>query len=321
MSTSFSVSLKKIVSELSLEVAYMPAGEDDIEIKSVDVNRPGLQLAGFFNRFDNTRVQIFGRSEMEYLDEKTQEERISLLEQFFQQKPVAIIITRSIRPMELMISLAKKYDIPLMLSSMPTSNFFSRLNSFLNHELAPRVTQHGVFVEVYGEGVLLVGDSGVGKSETAIELVKRGHILVADDSVELRRVDEETITGAAPENIRHFLELRGIGIVNVRQIFGVGAVKVSTNLDMIISLEPWEQSKVYDRLGLEDEFTDILGLKIPKLTIPIKPGRNLAIIIEVAAMNNRQKRLGYNAAQDLLKKLGMLGDLPESANTDAFSWG
>ncbi len=320
MSISFSVELNKVIDELGLSVVYMPDRDTPIELTSADVNRPGLQLAGFFNYFDNTRVQIFGRSEIEYLEKKTEQEMQTSLKNFFEKRPAAVILTRSIVPPRQMLEIAKLYNIPVLATSAQTSNFATRLNSLLNRELAPRITRHGVLVEVYGEGVLLVGDSGVGKSETAIELVKRGHILIADDSVELRRVDDETIIGSSPENIRHFLELRGIGIVNVRQIFGIGAVKVSANLDMVISLEPWLQSKIYDRLGLDDEFTEILGLKVPKLTIPIKPGRNLAIIIEVAAMNNRQKRLGYNAAHELLKNLGMLEGEDAEKGAKPFSW-
>ena len=205
-----------------------------------------------------------------------------------------------------MMKYAKRYEVPILRTNETTSTFMSSLNALLNVELAPRITRHGVLVEVYGEGILLLGESGVGKSETAIELVKRGHRLIADDAVEIRRVSNRTLVGSSPENIRHFVELRGIGIINARRIFGMGSVKVTEKIDMIIQLELWDQNKVYDRMGMENEYTSILGLKIPSLTIPVKPGRNLAIIIEVAAMNNRQKKMGYNAAQELLEKLGMV---------------
>ena len=193
----------------------------------------------------------------------------------------------------------------MLQSADTTSGVMASLIAFLNVQLAPRITRHGVLVEAYGEGILLVGDSGVGKSETAIELVKRGHRLIADDAVEIRRVSSKTLVGSAPDNIRHFIELRGIGIVNVRRIFGMGAVKMTEKIDMVIQMEQWNKDKIYDRMGLKDEYMDILGIQVPMLTIPVKPGRNLAIIIEVAAMNNRQKKMGYNAAQELMQNLGM----------------
>ena len=320
MSISFSVSINKIIEKLNLIPAYMPETEAEIKISNIDVNRPGLQLAGFFNYFDNTRIQIFGRSEVEYLEQMPKEDRLNSIKTFFSKKPIMVIFTRSIEPDENIMTLAKEYEVPILCTDAPTSNFASSLNAFLNLELAPRVTRHGVLVEVYGEGVLLIGDSGVGKSETAIELVKRGHRLIADDAVEIRRVSDKTLVGTSPENIRHFLELRGIGIINVRKIFGIGAVKISEKIDMIINLEQWSQSKVYDRMGMDEETTDILGLTIPSVTIPIKPGRNLAIIIEVAAMNNRQKRMGYNAAHELLERLGMGDDIPKQTTAYDFDF-
>ncbi|MDR3552439.1 MAG: HPr(Ser) kinase/phosphatase, partial [Clostridia bacterium] len=205
--------------------------------------------------------------------------------------------------------------VPLLRTTESTSSFLSGLISYLNVELAPRITRHGVLVEVYGEGVLLLGESGVGKSETAIELVKRGHRLIADDAVEIKRVSNRTLVGTSPENIRHFVELRGIGIINARRIFGMGSVKVTEKVDMVIKLEAWDSNKIYDRMGTENEQTEILGIKVPSLTIPVKPGRNLAIIIEVAAMNNRQKKMGYNAAQELLEKLG-IAEKPDESVTE-----
>ena len=216
-----------------------------------------------------------------------------------------MILSRNLDVPEGMLEAAKKYGIAILRSADTTTELVGALVSYLNVELAPRITRHGVLVEVLGEGILLVGDSGVGKSETAIELIKRGHRLIADDAVEIRRVSSHSLVGTAPENIRHFIELRGIGIINARRIFGMGAVKLTEKIDMAINLEIWDSSKVYDRMGIDNEYTEILGVQVPVLTIPVKPGRNLAIIIEVAAMNNRQKKMGYNAAQELLANLGM----------------
>ena len=310
MSIQFTVPLTKVISTMKLEVAYMPQVEGEILVSSADINRPGLQLVGFFDYFDNQRVQLIGKSELAYLSQLTPEQEEEVMEKFMAAKPVAVIQTRSTPPSPGALEKAKKYGVPLLVTPEATTNFSAALTAFLNIELAPRITRHGVLVEVYGEGVLLLGDSGVGKSETAIELVKRGHRLIADDAVEIRRVSNKTLVGSSPANIRHFLELRGIGIINVRRIFGIGAVKVTGRIDMLMNMEIWSQNKVYDRMGMEDEYTDILGLSVPSITIPVKPGRNLAMIIEVAAMNNRQKKLGYNAAHELLARLGMAEDIP-----------
>ena len=310
MSIQFTVPLTKVISTMKLEVAYMPQVEGEILVSSADINRPGLQLVGFFDYFDNQRVQLIGKSELAYLSQLTPEQEEEVMEKFMAAKPVAVIQTRSTPPSPVALEKAKKYGVPLLVTPEATTNFSAALTAFLNIELAPRITRHGVLVEVYGEGVLLLGDSGVGKSETAIELVKRGHRLIADDAVEIRRVSNKTLVGSSPANIRHFLELRGIGIINVRRIFGIGAVKVTGRIDMLMNMEIWSQNKVYDRMGMEDEYTDILGLSVPSITIPVKPGRNLATIIEVAAMNNRQKKLGYNAAHELLARLGMAEDIP-----------
>ena len=310
MSIQFTVPLTKVISTMKLEVAYMPQVEGEILVSSADINRPGLQLVGFFDYFDNQRVQLIGKSELAYLSQLTPEQEEEVMEKFMAAKPVAVIQTRSTPPSPVALEKAKKYGVPLLVTPEATTNFSAALTAFLNIELAPRITRHGVLVEVYGEGVLLLGDSGVGKSETAIELVKRGHRLIADDAVEIRRVSNKTLVGSSPANIRHFLELRGIGIINVRRIFGIGAVKVTGRIDMLMNMEIWSQNKVYDRMGMEDEYTDILGRSVPSITIPVKPGRNLAMIIEVAAMNNRQKKLGYNAAHELLARLGMAEDIP-----------
>lgn len=305
MATEFSVSLKSIINELNLEIINMPSDPEKILLYDSELNRPGLQLADYFEFFDSHRIQIFGLSEISYLKTLSKEEYTERITKFLGLSPVAVIITRGLEVDDEFINLVKHYNIPLLRTDHMTSAFNTELNAFLNLQLAPRITRHGVLVEVYGEGILLLGESGVGKSETAIELIKRGHRLIADDAVEIRRVSSKTLVGTAPENIRHFVELRGVGIINARRIFGMGAVKLTEKIDMIINLEQWNPEKIYDRMGLENETTEILGLEVTSTTIPIKPGRNLAIIIEVAAMNNRQKKMGYNAAQELLHKLGM----------------
>ena len=319
MHTNFTVSLEKIIKELSLETLYLPCKADEILIKSAEINRPGIQLAGFYGYFDNSRIQIIGKTEEGYLEELSREEQESRYATFLSQKPPAIIIARGLEIPDFVIELARKYKVPVLRSKDSTSGVSAALIAFLNLQLAPRITRHGVLVEVYGEGILLLGESGVGKSETAIELVKRGHRLIADDAVEIRKVSSKSLVGSAPDNIRHFIELRGIGIINASRIFGVGSVKLTEKIDMVINLEPWDVNKVYDRMGLEEKTMEILGITVPSVTIPVKPGRNLAVIIEVASMNNRQKKLGYNAAEDLLKKLGMLeGNSGEETPVDPY---
>lgn len=310
MKTEYSVSLQKIVDEFSLENVYSPCDAKDILIRSAEINKPGIQFGGYYEFYDNKRIQIIGKLENSFLYNHSQEECAQIIDKYFSTKPPVVIITRELEISEQMMSAAKKYDVPIYRTPDSTSSFMSALIAFLNVKLAPRVVRHGVLVEVYGEGVLILGDSGIGKSETAIELVKRGHRLIADDAVEIRKVSSKSLVGSAPENIRHFIELRGIGIVNVRRIFGVGSVKLTEKIDMVINLETWEAGKQYDRMGLEGEKMNILGLDVVSVTIPVKPGRNLAVVIEVAAMNNRQKKLGYNAAAELLRKLGM-EDAPE----------
>ena len=302
---TYTVELSKIEKDLNLEKVYQPENYGDIIVESLDVNRPGLQLSGFYEYFDSTRIQIMGNAEIAFLLECGEVERREKLERFFSEKPVAVIITRNIQYIEDVVEVAKKYSVPILRTEERTSAFVSSLIAYLSVELAPRITRHGVLVEIYGEGILILGESGVGKSETAVELVKRGHRLIADDAVLIKKVSGKTLVGQAPENIRHFLELRGIGIVNARRIFGMGSIKMTEKIDMVINLEPWDSNKTYDRMGIEEEFTEIIGIKIPSLTIPVKPGRNLAVILEVAAMNNRQKKMGYNAAQELMDNLGM----------------
>ena len=304
----FSVSLDKVVEKLRLEVVYTPTELKNIPIYTADVNRPGLLLTGYDEYFDPTRIQIFGNAEVGYLTTLPESERRSHIHTLFAAKPPALIVTRNLSVFDEVLEFASQYEVPVLRSTENTSSLMSALISNLSVEVAPRITRHGVFVEIYGEGILILGESGVGKSETAVELVKRGHRLIADDAVELRRVSDRTILGTAPENIRHFIELRGIGIVNVARVFGIGSVRSSVEVEMVIQLEPWDRTKNYDRTGLETEYTDILGVKVPKMLIPVMPGRNLAVIIETAAINNRQKEMGYNAAKELLKQLGLNDD-------------
>ncbi len=316
MSSTFTVKLTKLIQDFNLEKAYLPENYEDILIASADVNRPGLQMVGFFDFFDPQRIQIMGKSEFGYLDKLSEEEMAACLEELFRNKPPVIIVTRGLEIPNCMFRHAKTYGVPILRTNEATSAFSSTLISELNVELAPRITRHGVLVEVYGEGMLILGESGVGKSETAMELIKRGHRLIADDAVEIRRVSAKTLVGTSPDNIRHFMELRGIGIINARRLFGMGSIKSTEKIDLVIQLELWDSDKVYDRMGMEDVYTDILGIKIPSLTIPVKPGRNLAVILEVAAMNHRQKKMGYNAAYELLSRLGMEEDIPEGASSD-----
>lgn len=319
MADNFKVSLSKVIEEFKLETIYIHKDPEEIMIDETDVNRPSLQLTGFYEYFNPERIQIIGKVEFAYLstiDEKARHESLRML---FSQKISALIITRELPYFAEMLELAKEYEVPLLRSKESTSNFMSGLIAFLNLNLAPRVTRHGVLIEIYGEGVFITGESGVGKSETAIELVKRGHRLVADDAVEIRKVSNISLVGSSPDNIRHFLELRGIGIINARRLFGIGAVKMTEKLDLVVELEQWNPEKIYDRMGVDTEYVSLLGVKIPSLTIPVKPGRNLAVILEVAAMNNRQKKMGYNAAAELLHRLGMESDPKETIrNYEAF---
>ena len=300
---NFKIHLAKIIDEFSLEKIYASTDVDNVMIDTPEINRPALQIAGFYDYFDPKRLQVIGKVELTYLEQFARDKRYELMEELFKRKVPAVILTRNMHILPEMLELAEKYDVTLLRTEESTSSIMSAMISYLNVQLAPRRTRHGVLVEVYGEGVLIMGESGVGKSETAIELLKRGHRLVADDAVEIKRVSSRTLVGSSPDIIRHFVELRGIGIVDVKEIFGMGAVKDTESINMIIHLEPWVEGKQYDRLGMLDEYTNIMGINIPSLTIPVKPGRNLAIIIEVASMNNRQKRMGYNAAVELNNRL------------------
>ncbi len=303
--SKYKVCLEKLVGSLQLEPLYLPKDIKELFISSPEVNRPGLQISGFYEGFQPERMQIFGNSEMDFLQTFLPERQEAIMELFFSHQLPCVVFCNGAFVPDFILPLAEKYQTPLFRCERTPCALMSSVMSVLNVDLAPRITRHGVLMEVYGEGVMIMGESGVGKSETAIELIKRGHRLVADDAVEIRRVSDRTLVGQSPDNIRHFMELRGVGIINTRHIFGMGAVKMTEKVDMIVKLEMWDPHKVYDRMGLSDEYMEILGLNIPCLTVPVTPGRNLAVIIEVAVMNSRQKKLGYNAAKELLANLGL----------------
>jgi len=300
---SYSVPLSSIVREFGLEVVYQSTDYEKINITVEDVARPGLQLAGYFDHFEPMRLQVIGNVEVSYLQKLTDEERTISFDRLFSYKIPALLIARNIPPDAQCLEMAKKHNITLLRSREATSSIVSEIITYLKVALAPRITRHGVLVEVYGEGLLLIGDSGIGKSEAAVELLKRGHRLIADDAVEIHKVSSDTLMGTAPELIRNYIELRGIGIVNVAKLFGMGAVKSENEVNLVVNIVPWDAHAVYDRLGLEEQHMELLGVKIPMITIPITPGRNLAVILEVAAMNNRQKKMGYNAAVEFTERM------------------
>lgn len=310
MPTKYSVSLQKIIKDIGYEVLYMANSETDVYITTKELIRPGLILTGYEDYFDPERIQLLGLTEIGYLNGLSASQRQQCLERYMSTRPAAIVITRNLEPVEGLLKAAEKYKVPVLRTSDSTSSNMSTLIAYLGIELAERITRHGVLVEVLGEGVLIVGDSGVGKSETAVELIKRGHRLIADDAVEIRKVSTKTVVGQAPDNIRHFIEVRGVGIINARRLYGLESVKLSEKIDMVIRLEPWDSSKVYDRMGLEENYINIMGIRVPATVVPVTPGRNLAVIIETAAIANRQKKMGYNAAQELMSSLGMDGFEP-----------
>lgn len=303
MDSKHSIPLRQLITELQLEEIYLPRAAEEIMISTPEVSRPGLALSGFLDVFEPLRIQIIGLAEHQYLGGLSADERHMHLENFLKLKPVAVVVTTSLSIFDELDALCRKYEVPLLKTADRTSSFMATIIASLNTHLGPRITRSGVLVEVYGEGMLILGDSGIGKSETAIELVKRGHRLIADDAVEITRVSSKTLVGTAPELIRHYIELRGIGVVDVRRLFGMGSVKLTERIDMVVKLEPWDSQKMYDRFGLTEEYENILGIDITSLTIPVKPGRNLSIILEVAAMNNRQKKMGYNTAEEFNKRL------------------
>ena len=303
MSSEYTIPLSKVEKEFNLEKITVPENYDSILIETPEVNRPGLALTGFYEIFDKQRISLIGNAEHRYLSRLAPDDRSKKITDYVKAHPVAIIFTSSLPVFDELKAVAIEESVPVLRTKDKTSPFMAAIISSLNTHLAPRITRHGVLVEVYGEGLLIIGDSGVGKSETAIELVKRGHRLIADDAVEIKRVSAKTLVGSAPEIIRHYVELRGIGIVDVRRLFGMGAVKETEKIDLVINLELWVEGKMYDRLGLDEEKIDILGNQVPSITIPVHPGRNLAIILEIAAMNNRQKKMGYNTAEEFNKRL------------------
>lgn len=303
MAAAYSVLLSEITKEFKLEFYHRSSDFEKICVVVDDVNRPGLQLAGFFDHFEPMRLYVCGTVECAYLAKLSSEERLIIFDHFMSYKIPAIIIARGMEALPECLEMAKKHDVTVLSSKDTTSYLISSLVTYMSRELAPRVTRHGVLVEIYGEGILICGDSGIGKSETAIELVKRGHRLIADDAVEIKRVSQNELVASAPEVLRHYIELRGIGVINVAKLFGMGAVKDSTGVDLIINMVPWRDGEAYDRLGMETHYANILGVDIPSITVPITPGRNLAVIFEVAAMNNRQKRMGYNAAVEFTEQM------------------
>lgn len=309
MDQIYTVPLAQIVEDFKLEVIVRPDNFDEIQISSPEVNRPGLALAGFYEVFETDRIQLIGYAETQYLHSLEPSTKRVMLQKLVDAKPVAIIYTTNIKVDPALIERAERDGVPILRTKLKTSEIMASLISALSTYLAPRITRHGCLVEIYGEGILLLGNSGIGKSETTIELIKRGHRLIADDAVEIKRVSDKTLVGSAPELIKHYVELRGIGIVDVRRLFGMGAVKETEKINLVIQLENWIEGKMYDRLGMDEETIDILGIDVPSITIPVRPGRNLAIILEVAAMNNRQKRMGYNTAEEfnnnLLRQMGV----------------
>jgi HPr kinase/phosphorylase len=303
MADIYSLPLKTLVEEFDLRVEYASTDFDSIRLTVADVARPGLLLAGFFDHFDARRLQVLGNVEMSFLSQLSEEKQEEIFDRLFAFKIPALLICRDQKPYASWISMARKHNVTVLCSPEPTSEIQSALIAYLSDELAPRITRHGVLIEIYGEGVLLTGESGMGKSEAAVELLKRGHRLIADDAVEIRKISGNTLVGTAPELIRNYIELRGIGIINVAKLFGMGAVKAENEINLVVNIEPWNNQTAYDRLGAEIAYTEMLGVKVPMHTIPVTPGRNLAVILEVAAMNNRQRKMGYNAALELTEQI------------------
>ncbi|MBQ9359816.1 MAG: HPr(Ser) kinase/phosphatase [Lachnospiraceae bacterium] len=298
-----SVPLADVVEHMSLTNITPEIDISEIKIEKPDINRPALQFADYFELFDADRIEIIGAGEYSFIEQKDVEERLKIYDKFLNNPIPCVVFCRNLEPDEKFKEAAIKYNVPLMKSAMPTSAFMAEIIRWLNVKLAPCISIHGVLVDVYGEGVLITGESGIGKSEAALELVKRGHRLITDDVVEIRKVSDETLVGSAPDITKHFIELRGIGIVDVYALYGASAIEETQNIDLVIRLEDWDKDKDYDRLGLEEEHTEYLGNKVVCHVIPIRPGRNLAVICETAAINHRLKKMGYNAAQELYKRV------------------
>ena len=303
MNESHSVPLTQLVEEFRLDIVFRSTDFESVQLTVEEVARPGLQLAGYFGHFEPMRLQVMGNAEISYLAKMSVEEQMSVFDRLFACKFPALLLARGFQPTAACLEMAKKHDVTVLRSMKATSDVVTSVINFLRTALAPRITRHGVLVEVYGEGLLLIGDSGIGKSEAAVALLKRGHRLIADDAVEIRKISENLLVGNAPELIRNYVELRGIGIINVAQLFGMGAVKAENEVNLVVNIVPWNNQAVYDRLGLEEQHMEIMGVKIPMNTIPITPGRNLALILEVAAMNNRQRKMGYNAALEFTQQM------------------
>ena len=302
MIDTYSVSLTTVVNEFDLEVAFAATDYDRIQLTVPDVARPGLQLAGYYDHFEPMRLQILGNAEISYLSKLSSAQRMSIYDRLFSYKFPALVLSRNGVPTPECLEMAKKHNVTLLRSQNPTGSLISSVTSYLNSELAPRITRHGVLMEVYGEGVLIMGESGIGKSETAIELLKRGHRLIADDGVEIKRISGSCLMGTASPLLRDYVELRGIGILNVAKLFGMGAVKLENEINLIVNIVRWNPQEVYDRIGMETQYEELLGVKVPTNTIPVTPGRNLAVILEVAAMNNRQRKMGYNPALEFTEQ-------------------
>lgn len=299
----YSVALKDMIKQMKLEICTVDLDISDIEISDTDINRPALQLAGFFDHFDSERVQVIGNVEYAYLRLLEQEQRIAIFSRLLDYRIPCIVFCRNLDLPEGLLELAVEKKVPILRTDKTTSAFTGELIRWLNVELAPRISIHGVLVDVYGEGLLITGESGIGKSEAALELIKRGHRLVADDVVDVRKVSDQTLIGSAPDVTKNMIELRGIGIVDVKAMYGVQSIKATQNIDLVIQLSEWNRQEEYDRLGVEERYTDILGNKIVCHSIPIRPGRNLAMICESAAVNHRQKKMGYDAAQEFLNRV------------------
>ncbi len=315
MINRFYVTLEEIMNKFPYKSALMPVNPRTVKVHTRNINRLGLELIGPIEHFDNRRIMVMGESEGYFLSELSHDEIYKSVDAVLSLKPPFLVVARGIKPIQEIIDVASKYKIPVITSQSSTADVAAELTPFLDLKLAPRITRSGGLMNVHGEGILLIGESGIGKSETAVELLKRGHKLIADDLVEIKKIHENTLIGSAPENIRHFVEVRGIGIINARRIFGIGAVKSSETIDIVVNLETWDNTKDYDRMGAESIHTEILGVRVPYINIPVRPGRNLAVIIEVAAMNNRQRKMGYNAAKELFVNLGMEYPNP-SENTE-----
>lgn len=301
--TTHTVELTKLIETMKLENCTPEINVADIQISQSDINRPALQLAGFFDYFDSNRIQVIGQVEYTYMEKIGKEHYLEMVGKMMECQIPCIVFCRSLDVSDELIEIAKEHSVPILRTTKTTSAFVAEVIRWLNVELAPRMTVHGVLVDVYGEGLLIMGESGIGKSEAALELIKRGHRLVSDDVVEIKRVSDITLIGTAPNITRHFIELRGIGILDVKNLFGVESVKNTQSIDLVIKLEEWSKEQEYDRLGLEEEYIEFLGNKVVCHSIPIRPGRNLAVICEAAAVNYRQKKMGYNAAQELYNRV------------------